>query len=86
MAGFFNDTFALNILTVCLKSSNLSLFCVGFFVLLFVCFFGGGFGSDIQLNSGVGNWGFVLNKCLSPPLSFNLMTFPKSANLKFVVL
>lgn len=42
MAGFFNDTFALNILTVCLKSSNLSLFCVGFFVLLFVCFFGGG--------------------------------------------
>lgn len=41
MAGFFNDTFALNILTVCLKSSNLSLFCVGFFVLLFV-FLGGG--------------------------------------------
>lgn len=41
MAGFFNDTFALNILTVCLKSSNLSLFCVVFFVLLFVCFFGG---------------------------------------------
>lgn len=52
MAGFFNDTFALNILTVCLKSSNLSLFCV-FFVLLFVCFCF--FGSDIQLNSGVGN-------------------------------
>lgn len=37
MAGFFNDTFALNILTVCLKSSNLSLFCV-LFVLLFVFF------------------------------------------------
>lgn len=55
MAGFFNDTFALNILTVCLKSSNLSLFCVGFFCFVVCLFFWVFFGSDIQLNSGVGN-------------------------------
>lgn len=56
MAGFFNDTFALNILTVCLKSSNLSFFSVGFFVLLFVWFFWGGAGGLDQIFSLTQEW------------------------------